>query len=66
MAFFPKIVKNINQRFSNQATRMEGKTIKKVRFGIREDIESVHQSNVLQLEFTDGEILAVQYRIHLE
>ena len=60
MATLPKIVKDIDQRFSDQAMRMEGKTIKKVRFGIREDIEGVHQSDVLQLEFADGEILAIQ------
>ncbi len=60
MASLPKIVKDVDQRFSDQATRMEGKTVKKVRFGIREDIKGVHQSDVLQLEFTDGEILAIQ------
>ena len=60
MATLPKIVKDIDQRFSDQAMRMEGKTIKKVRFGIREDIKGVHQSDVLQLEFADGEILAIQ------
>lgn len=42
-----------------EATRMEGKAVEKVWFGMREDIEGAHQSEVLYVQFTDGEILAM-------
>lgn len=42
-----------------EAKRLKGKTIEKVWFGIREDIEGEHQSEVLYLQFTDGEVLAM-------
>ena len=62
MNHLPRIDKNktIEPHYSIcGATRMEGKTIEKVWFGMREDIEGVHQSEVLYLRFTDGEVLAM-------
>ncbi|MDE0301086.1 MAG: hypothetical protein OXN17_20845 [Candidatus Poribacteria bacterium] len=59
----PKIDKNksIESHYSIcEATRMEGKTIEKVWFGMREDMKGVHQSEVLYLKFTDGEVLAME------
>ena len=59
--YLPKIVGDVEQHYSIcEATRMVGKTIEKVWFGIREDIEGVHQSEVLYVQFTDGEILALE------
>ena len=59
----PKIDKNksIESHYSIcEATRMEGKTIEKVWFGMREDMKGAHQSEVLYLKFTDGEVLAME------
>ena len=42
-----------------QATKMEGKTVEKVWFGMLEDSEGRHQSETLRVQFTDGEILAI-------
>ena len=42
-----------------QATKMEGKTVEKVCFGMLEDSEGRHQSETLRVQFTDGEILAI-------
>jgi len=57
----PKIVEGgIQSNYSIcQAMRMKGKTIEKVWFGLREDYDQVHQSEVLFIQFTDGEILAI-------
>lgn len=60
MASLPKIAEDVGPSLLTKATKMEGKTVKKVKFGIRENIEGVHQSDVLHLEFTDGEILAIE------
>ena len=63
MNHLPKIDKNktIESNYSIcEATRIEGKTIEKVWFGMREDMEGVHQSEVLYLRFTDGEVLAME------
>ena len=43
-----------------EATKMEGKTIEKVWFGMRENIKGAHQSEVLYMQFADGEILAME------
>jgi hypothetical protein len=62
MAGLPKLDEDkvIEPNFSIcQATRMEGKTVEKVWFGMHEDSEYRHQNEVLFVQFTDGEILAI-------
>ena len=62
MNHLPRIDKNkpIELHYSIcKASRLKGKTIEKTWFGMREDIEGVHQSEVLYLQFTDGEVLAM-------
>ena len=44
---------------TNQASRMVGKTVKKVEVGSRQEIEGVHQSEVIIIHFTDGSLLAI-------
>lgn len=39
-----------------QASRMKGKTVEKVEFGFREEIEGVHESEALIIYFTDGSV----------
>ena len=57
----PKIVGDVESHFSIcQSEKMEGKTVEKVWFGMREEIEDVHQSEVLYMQFADGEVLAIQ------
>ena len=57
----PKIVGDVESHYSIcQSTKMEGKTVEKVWFGMREEIEDVHQSEVLYMKFTDGDILAIE------
>ena len=61
MEGLPKIVGDVESHYSIcQATRMAGKTVEKVWFGMREEIEKVHQSEVLYIQFTDSEILAIE------
>ena len=64
MATLPKIDKNTKpdllRHLKTQTSKMEGKTIKTVKFGIREHHTKLHQSDVLLLEFTDGSILSMQ------
>ncbi len=58
----PKIdgSKTIESNYSIcEATRMQGKTVEKVWFGMREDFKGAHQGEVLYVQFTDGEILAM-------
>ena len=58
--FLPKIDGEVHPKSSTrQATRMIGKTVEKVRFGMRKKIEGVQQTEVLYVHFTDGEILAI-------
>ena len=60
MDSLPRIVGGIESHYSIcEATRMVGKTVENVEFGKRKDIEGVHQSEVLCVEFTDGEILGL-------
>ena len=57
----PKIVGDVESHFSIcQSEKMEGKTVEKVWFGVREEIKDVHQSEVLYMQFADGEILAIE------
>ena len=61
MASLPQTVGGVESHYSIcEATRMAGKTVEKVEFGMREDIEGVHQSEALCVKFTDGEILGVE------
>ena len=61
MNFLPKLVAGVKPHYSIcQATRMEGKTVKKVRFGMREGSEDRHQSEALHVEFTDGAVLGIE------
>ena len=58
--FLPKIDSEVHpQSSTRQATRMAGKTIEKVRYGRRKEIEGVQQCEVLYVHFTNGEILAI-------
>ena len=60
IASLPKIVGGVESHYSIcEATRMVGKTAESVKFGMREDIEDVHQSEALCVKFTDGEILGL-------
>ncbi len=60
MASLPKIVGDVESHYSIcNATRMIGKTVEKVEFGKRGDIEEVHQSEALCVKFTDGEFLGL-------
>ena len=60
----PKIAADTNPRSLDHLKKiseeMEGKTVKKVLCGIREHHTDLHQSEVLQLEFTDGSILYIE------
>ena len=39
--------------------RMEGKTVERVKCGVREKYENVHESQVLIIYFTDGSIIGI-------
>ena len=67
MSFIPKIQKNIPDFISSRlklsserSEKMEGKTIKKVTVGFREQDKDMHESDVLKIEFKDGTILHIQ------
>ncbi|MDE0634924.1 MAG: hypothetical protein OXI43_03605 [Candidatus Poribacteria bacterium] len=61
MEGLPKIVGDVESHYSIcKSKKMEGKTVEKVWFGMREEIENVHQSEVLYVEFKEGEILAIE------
>lgn len=61
MKGLPKIVGDVESHYSIcQATKMEGKIVEKVWFGIRKEIKDVHRSEVLYIQFADGEILAIE------
>lgn len=56
----PRIVRSPEANYSvNDAARMEGRTISKVEFGFRHDIEGVHQSELLLIYFSDGSIMGI-------
>ena len=60
MNYLPKIGGDVESHYSIcEAAKMVGKTIEKVEFGKREDIEGEHQSETLRVEFTNGEILVM-------
>lgn len=43
-----------------EASQMVGKTIEKVEFGFRKDIENVHGSEAILIYFTDGSIMGLE------
>jgi hypothetical protein len=49
-----------------QASPMAGKTVEKVEFGFREELEGVHQSEALIIHFTDGSIMSVEAGSNIE
>lgn len=61
MSYLPKIIiGGIESNYSIcKATQMTGKTVEKVWFGLREENEHLHQSEALFIQFTNGEILAI-------
>ena len=62
MRELPKIVHDVaedNPVLSEDIGRMVGKTIKKVRLGTCESRRALHDSEVLYIEFTSGEILVI-------
>lgn len=62
MSKMPKIVKDLtgdNYLIDEEIKRMEGKTVKQALRGTRKSIKGVHESEVLYIEFTDGDILAI-------
>lgn len=57
----PHIGKHVHDFASiRSASRMAGKTVKEVSYGIREDIKDVHGSECLLINFTDGTILGIE------
>ena len=61
MKGLPKIAGDVESHYSIcQSTKMKGKTVEKIWFGMREEIKEVHQSEVLYMKFTDGDILAIE------
>ncbi|OFW41086.1 MAG: hypothetical protein A3J28_15810 [Acidobacteria bacterium RIFCSPLOWO2_12_FULL_60_22] len=60
MLQLPKIGRPPEAHYSIcQASQMVGKTVAKVEFGFRENIEGVHGSELLIVHFTDGSILSI-------
>ena len=61
MLQLPKIERPPDGHYSIcEATKMVGKTVAKVEFGFREEIEGVHGSEVLIVHFSDGSILGIE------
>ena len=60
LAHLPRIGRAVEQRYPiNRAVAMIGKTVAKVEFGFRHDIEGVHHSELLLIYFTDGSIMSI-------
>ena len=58
--WLPRIVGQSRPNYSIvQASRMKGKTIKKVEYGTREHIKEVHGSEAIIIYFTDGSIMGL-------
>ena len=61
MSYLPRIVGGVEAHYSIcESTGMVGKTVEKVWYGMREEIKDVHQSEVLYVQYTNGEILAME------
>lgn len=54
MSDLPQIVSPALPEFLEFAKKMEGKTIKKIKYGYGEHVKDAHETEVLILEFTDG------------
>jgi hypothetical protein len=60
MTHMPRIARPAEPGYSIcQADAMVGKTIERVEYGFRQDIEGVNQSELLILHFTDGSVACV-------
>jgi len=60
LAHLPQIGRPAEPNCSiNDAAGMVGKTVAKVEFGFRHDIERVHQSELLIVHFTDGSVMSI-------
>ena len=60
MGKLPTIVRDTEEHYSiNESRRMVGKTVQRVDFGTLKTTSARHQSEVLLIEFTDGEILEI-------
>ena len=60
LARLPRLGRKAESNYSiNGAALMVGKTVDKVEFGFRHDIEGVHQSELLIIHFTDGSVMSV-------
>ena len=56
----PRIERPSETGFSiNAAKHMAGKTVEKVDVGFRQDIQGVHQSELIVVHFTDGSIMSI-------
>ena len=54
-----KIVSQLDSELFEKAKRLEGKTIKKIEYGRGERRPGVHQTEVLNIEFVDGERVSI-------
>jgi hypothetical protein len=60
LAHLPRIGRPAEANYSiNGAVRMVGRTVDKIEFGFRHDIEGVHQSELLLIYFSDGSIMSI-------
>jgi hypothetical protein len=58
--WLPRINRPAEAHFSIvQVSQMEGKTIERVEFGFRQEIEGVHESEAMIIHFTDGSIMSL-------
>lgn len=64
--WLPKIVRPAAWNYSIcQADQMKGKTVERVEYGHREEYQETHQSEVLQIHFTDGSTLSIDTRTNV-
>jgi hypothetical protein len=60
MKHLPRIVRGPEPNYSiNKAAGLKGKTIEKVEFGFRQEIEGLHNSEAIVLYCTDGSIMSI-------
>jgi hypothetical protein len=60
LARMPRLGHKAESNYSiNGAALMVGKTVEKVEYGFRRDIEGVHQSELLIVHFSDGSIISI-------
>jgi len=57
----PRITRPAEENYSIvQASRIVGKTVERIEYGFREDLEGFHASEALIIYFTDGSIMGLQ------